>query len=171
MSISSAARQVARRLQASNLKAVFAESCTGGLVSGALTKIAGISSYHCGGVVVYRNETKMAYLKIPPKLLKQPGPVSAEVASLMAQRVLEITPEANIAAAVTGHLGPAAPPELDGHVYVAIAWRANLRSRPKQPVVRFVCCRAGQSRAVRQRWVVEQVLDLLSEQIAAARKP
>ena len=50
--------------QETNRKIVFAESCTGGLVSGALTKIPGISQCHCGGVVVYRNETKQAYLGI-----------------------------------------------------------------------------------------------------------
>src|SRR5262245_64415356 len=96
------AARVARLLQQSGRKVVFAESCTGGLVSGSLTKIPGISSYHCGGVVVYRNETKQAYLDIPAALLKQPGPVSREVAEQMAQRVLAKTPEANLAAAVTG---------------------------------------------------------------------
>ena len=109
MSIPSAARRVARLLKATGLKVVFAESCTGGLVSGALTKIPGISNHHCGGVVVYRNETKMAYLDIPAALLADPGPVSAEVAELMARRVLEKTPEADVAVSVTGHLGPNAP--------------------------------------------------------------
>src|SRR5213592_3408594 len=106
MSISSAARRVARLLRQSNRKVVFAESCTGGLVSGALTRIPGISNYHCGGVVVYRNETKIAYLEIPAGILKKPGPVSAEVAKLMAQKVLKKTPEADVAVSVTGYLGP-----------------------------------------------------------------
>src|SRR5437868_4842363 len=82
MSITAAARRVARLLQATGCKLVLAESCTGGLVSGALTKIPGISNHHCGGVVVYRNATKQAYLNIPAKLLDDPGPVSAEVAEL-----------------------------------------------------------------------------------------
>src|SRR4029078_7667198 len=83
MSITSSARRVARLLKTAGRKVVFAESCTGGLVSGALTKIPGISNHHCGGMVVYRNETKMAYLGIPAKLLDRPGPVSAEIAELM----------------------------------------------------------------------------------------
>src|SRR5262245_51961792 len=98
MSISAAARRVARLLKATNRKVVFAESCTGGLVSGALTAIPGISNYHCGGMVVYRNETKIAFLGIPKKLLDKVGPVSREVAALMAQNVLAKTPEAHIAA-------------------------------------------------------------------------
>src|SRR5436305_4877219 len=100
MSISSAARRVARLLRQSNRKVVFAESCTGGLVSGALTKIPGISNWHCGGMVVYRNETKMAYLGIPATILDNPGPVSTAVAKLMARRVLVKTPEADLAASV-----------------------------------------------------------------------
>jgi PncC family amidohydrolase len=160
----SAARRIARLLKSTGHKVVFAESCTGGLVSGALTKIPGISDYHCGGVVVYRNETKTAYLDIPPATLESPGPVSAKVAELMALRVLEKTPEAHIALSVTGHLGPNAPPKLDGHVYAAIA----RRDAPSRTKTTFLQCRRD-SRAVRQRWVVERVLDLLSDELEAAK--
>jgi hypothetical protein len=69
MSIPAAARRVARLLMATSRKVVFAESCTGGLVSGALTAIPGISNHHCGGMVVYRNESKIVLLDIPRKLL------------------------------------------------------------------------------------------------------
>lgn len=125
MPLLSAARRVARLLQQSNHKIVFAESCTAGLVSATLSRIAGISSWHCGGVVPYRNETKTAYLGIDPKVLKKPGPVSELVAREMAERVLSKTPEATIAASITGHLGPNTPPKLDGIVYVAIALRCS----------------------------------------------
>src|SRR5689334_8622947 len=141
MSIASAARRVACLLKAADYKVVFAESCTGGLVSGALTKIAGISNYHCGGVVVYRNETKMAYLGIPAAVLKSPGPVSVEVAELMAKNVLKKTPEADIAVSVTGHLGPDAPPELDGRVYVGIVLRIRAARRSSSVNVHPLRCR------------------------------
>jgi nicotinamide-nucleotide amidase len=153
----SAARRVARLLKKTNRKVVFAESCTGGLVSGALTKIPGISQWHCGGVVVYRNETKQAYLSIPAAVLKNPGPVSAEVAELMAKSVLKLTPEADLAAAVTGHLGPNAPPKLDGLVFIAVAWRVH-KNVDANFAVKQLRCRRDQSRLPRQRWVVEQVL-------------
>jgi PncC family amidohydrolase len=159
MSITSSARRVARLLKATGCKVVFAESCTGGLVSGSLTKIPGISSYHCGGVVVYRNETKTAYLGISAKLLAEPGPVSPDVAQLMARRVLELTPEADLAVSVTGHLGPDAPPKLDGRVYAAVAWRkADVKTHPLR-------CHRRDSRAKRQHWVIEQVLDLLAGEL------
>jgi PncC family amidohydrolase len=145
-------------LRTQNCKVVFAESCTGGLVSATLTKIPGISNYHCGGVVVYRNATKSAYLGISEALLEEHGPVSEEVTRELARRVLRKTPEADVAAAVTGHLGPNAPPKLDGQAFVAVAWRAA----PARVIVRRLRC-PRQSRVARQRWVVEQVLKLLGD--------
>jgi nicotinamide-nucleotide amidase len=172
MSISSAAHRVARLLKTADCKVVFAESCTGGLVSGSLTKIPGISKYHCGGVVVYRNQTKTAHLGIPAGILDDPGPVSREVTQLMAVRVLERTPEADVAAAVTGHLGPGAPPKLDGLIFIAVAWRGRLSSVSKIPTVNVkqLRCKKGASRVPRQRWVVEQVLEFLADELAAASK-
>jgi len=159
----SPARRVARLLQAADLKVVFAESCTGGLVSGALTKIPGISNHHCGGVVVYRNETKMAYLGISAATLKNSGTVSPDVAELMARRVLEMTPEADIAVSVTGHLGPNAPARLDGRVFASVAKRKEV-DRAKTVAFR---CRRDDSRSIRQRWVVEQVLQMLGDELEA----
>jgi PncC family amidohydrolase len=159
----SPARRVARLLEAADLKVVFAESCTGGLVSGALTNIPGISNHHCGGVVVYRNETKTAYLGISAATLKNPGPVSPKVAELMVRHVLEMTPEADIAVSVTGHLGPNAPARLDGRVYVAVARR---KGSPRVKTTSLQC-RLNDSRAFRQRWVVEQVLQFLGDELEA----
>lgn len=159
MSITSSARQVARLLKQTNQKIVFAESCTGGLLSGSLTKIAGISEHHCGGVVTYRNETKAEYLGIPRKPLIDPGPVSRVVAEQMARRVLAMTPEATIAASVTGHLGPNAPPDLDGLVFVGIAHKVGKRI---DVAVTELHCRPRDRRIARQRWVIEQALRLLA---------
>ncbi len=161
MTIADSARRVAKLLAASGHKVVFAESCTGGLVSGALTRIPGISEHHCGGVIVYRNATKTQYLDIPQKLLDDKGPVSREVAELMAVRVLEKTPEATIAVSVTGHLGPNAPPRLDGRVFIGIARRSTA------PRVHSLRCRLSDSRTVRQRWVVEQALAILDKELTS----
>ncbi|MGI8982455.1 MAG: CinA family protein [Pirellulaceae bacterium] len=168
MSLPAIVRRVAELLKQKDLKVVFAESCTGGLVAGALTRIPGISDYHCGGVVVYRNATKEAYLGIPARLLKNPGPVSEVVAREMAIRVLKRTPEADLSAAVTGHLGPGAPPELDGVVYIAIALRQRDRKPPKKrtgvTVVRYQCRTSGK-RLRRQKEVVEEVLLQLEQSL------
>jgi len=163
MSISSAARRVSQLLKQLELKVVFAESCTGGLVSGSLTAIPGISNFHCGGVVTYRNATKSAYLDIPKPLLVRPGPVSQIVAQRMAASVLKKTPEADVSISVTGHLGPRAPAELDGQVFISIARRGSKGRR----VTTYELNCPQKSRVMRQKWVVEQVLELLCEYLSA----
>ncbi|MCU0878437.1 MAG: nicotinamide-nucleotide amidohydrolase family protein [Pirellulaceae bacterium] len=160
MSHRAAARRVVNLLERTGLKLAVAESCTGGLVSGALTAIPGVSAVHCGGVITYRNETKSAYLGIPASLLRRPGPVSPEVAERMVMGVLQKTPEAGIGVSVTGHLGPDAPADLDGRVYVAIAER-----RPRRAVCHELTCAAIEGRTGRQNWVVGQVLKILGEHL------
>lgn len=170
MSIPTQVRRIAALLKQRNLKVVFAESCTGGLVAGSLTRVPGISDYHCGGVVVYRNATKEAYLGIPARLLKNPGPVSEIVAREMAIRVLDLTPEADISAAVTGHLGPGAPQELDGVVFIAVAWRKTNTKQRKPTVATKVIryqCHSSDERLPRQKEVVEQVLLQLEVAVVA----
>jgi nicotinamide-nucleotide amidase len=123
--VNESAARVAALLHASDRRLVLAESCTAGLVAATLARIPGISEHLCGSAVVYRNGTKSAWLGIEPAVLDDPriGPVSAEVTRELAFGVLRTTPEANLSAAVTGHLGPNSPPGLDGVVHVAIAVR------------------------------------------------
>jgi nicotinamide-nucleotide amidase len=130
------ARKVVDRLKVLNLRIVLAESCTGGFASALLTRIPGVSEFHCGSAVVYQIATKAEWLGVPKSLLKDPGPVSREVACKMVEGALAITPHADIAGAVTGHLGPGAPPGQDGLVYVAFARRGRSRKVAKMAVAR-----------------------------------
>ncbi|MBI1344779.1 nicotinamide-nucleotide amidohydrolase family protein [bacterium] len=109
-----------------NCRIVFAESCTAGLVSATLSRISGISEWHCGSAVTYRNDTKHQWLGVSNELLNPPGPgpVSQEVAQAMALGVLNRTPEADLSASITGHLGPNAPIEQDGLIWIAVARRS-----------------------------------------------
>jgi nicotinamide-nucleotide amidase len=135
------ARKLVERLKSLNLRIVLAESCTGGLASALLTRIPGVSEFHCGSAVVYQIATKAAWLGVPKSLLRNPGPVSREVAAKMAEGVLATTPHADIAGAVTGHLGPGAPPEQDGLVYIAFARRGRSRKATKTVVTRHELAR------------------------------
>ena len=117
------ARRLAELLGRQQRTIVFAESCTGGLISATLAEIPGISRWLCGSAVVYQEATKTAWLNVPSSILKEFGPVSAETAEAMALGVLRTTPQAAVAAAVTGHLGPQAPAEQDGLLYAAVAVR------------------------------------------------
>ncbi|MBI2261679.1 MAG: CinA family protein [Caulobacterales bacterium] len=82
-----------------------AESCTGGLVSGALTAIAGSSAVVERGFVTYSNAAKVDLLGVPMELIERHGAVSEPVARAMAQGVLARSP-ARISVAVTGIAGP-----------------------------------------------------------------
>ena len=117
------AHEIAEQLTRLGMRIVFAESCTGGLLSATLARIPGISNVHCGSAVVYRLDTKTQWLGIEKTILVNPGAVSEPVARLMAEGVLKRTPEASIAASITGHLGPNAPAHQDGLIYVGIAIR------------------------------------------------
>ena len=153
--------RLARLLVQHRLKVVFAESCTAGLASAMLAEVPGISSHHCGGVVVYRNETKQQYLGIPAELLAVHDAVSAPIAREMVERVLGLTPEADYAAAVTGHLGPNAPEGKDGLVFIAIAQR----DRPAETLVEAFHCSPSEERVDRQRTVAIEVLKRLADRI------
>ena len=120
-----AAVDLADRLRETGRRVVFAESCTAGLIAASLGEVPGISEHLCGSAVVYRNAAKSAWLDVPITDLEDPsvGAVSPEVASAMATGVLERTPEADVAASVTGDLGPNAPAETDGRAFVGLATR------------------------------------------------
>lgn len=123
MSCTEEARTLAQLILEKQIRVVFAESCTAGLVSASLAMNPGISAYHCGSAVTYRETTKQAWLDVSARDLEKFTAVSEPVARQMALGVLKITPEADWSAAVTGHLGPSAPPGFDGLVFVALAER------------------------------------------------
>lgn len=82
-----------------------AESCTGGLIAGRLTDIAGSSDAFDRGFVTYSNAAKIEMLGIRPETLEAHGAVSEEIAAEMAQGALSRS-RAGIAVAVTGIAGP-----------------------------------------------------------------
>lgn len=100
-----AARKVVEANIAAGRKIAVAESCTGGLVSAALTEIPGSSAAFEAGYVTYSNEAKLAMLGVSSDVLETFGAVSIAVAWGMARGALEKT-DADIAVAITGIAGP-----------------------------------------------------------------
>src|SRR5690349_12720760 len=92
-------------LRTRRLKLVTAESCTGGLIAGLLTEIAGSSDVVERGFVVYSNEAKMSLLGVPQNVIDMHGAVSEATARAMAEGAIENSP-ADIAVSVTGIAGP-----------------------------------------------------------------
>jgi nicotinamide-nucleotide amidase len=99
------AHEVMAALIANRLTIATAESCTGGLIAGALTSVAGSSEAVYGGFVTYANEAKIAMVGVPFALLHEFGAVSKEVALAMAEGALGAA-GTHIAVAVTGIAGP-----------------------------------------------------------------
>jgi nicotinamide-nucleotide amidase len=99
------AEELGRRLTAKAWQAATAESCTGGLVAGAITAIGGSSGWFERGFVTYSNEAKAEVLHVPPAILARHGAVSAETARAMAEGAIAAS-RAAVAVAVTGIAGP-----------------------------------------------------------------
>ena len=124
----SAARALIDAARARGWKIAAAESCTGGLVSAAITDIAGSSDVFDRGFVTYSYPAKVAMLGVPQALLTAHGAVSEPVARAMAEGALAAS-DADLAIAVTGVAGPgASDAKPEGMVWFATAIAAASRS-------------------------------------------
>jgi nicotinamide-nucleotide amidase len=97
--------QVAALLRAKGWRISTAESCTGGLIAGRLTALAGSSDYVAGGLVVYANAAKVALAGVDPATIEEHGAVSLPVADALALGALRAL-DTDIAIGVTGIAGP-----------------------------------------------------------------
>lgn len=151
------AERLADRATARGAMVTTAESCTGGLLAGAITDIPGASAVLERGFVAYSNESKMQLLGVDPRLIAAHGAVSAEVASAMATGALERS-SADVAVSITGIAGPeggsAAKPV--GLVFFAVAARGHA---PRIESRLF----PGASRAFVREKAVEAALEMLIE--------
>jgi nicotinamide-nucleotide amidase len=133
-------QQVATLLTDSGRTIATAESCTGGLVAGRLTDLAGSSAYVLGGVVVYSNAAKTALAGVDPALIERVGAVSVEVAEALADGAIGAL-GADVGVGVTGIAGPGGGTEDKpvGTVCFSVATRdgARLTRRLLLPGGRF----------------------------------
>jgi len=122
------AENVLELYRAAGKRLATAESCTGGLIAGCLTEIAGSSDVVDRGFVTYSNAAKTEMLGVSAALLEHPGPgaVSAEVAVAMAKGALEKS-QAEVAVSATGIAGPggATADKPVGLVYLGWALRGG----------------------------------------------
>lgn len=100
-----AAEALVRALSERGLTVTSAESCTGGLLSGAITSVAGASSVFHTGFVTYANDAKTRMLGVQPETLQAHGAVSQQTAAEMALGALKAA-GADLAISVTGIAGP-----------------------------------------------------------------
>ncbi len=152
------ASQVAALLAEHEHRLVLAESCTAGLISATLAEVPGISSLFCGSCVVYRDRTKIQWLGVDPTMLQRWSAESQQATSAIAQGVLQRTAEATLALGITGHLGPDAPADQDGRIFLAVWARESGRLTEVAAVQEELVTTA---RVERQREAVTQALSLL----------
>jgi nicotinamide-nucleotide amidase len=119
-------RALVERLTSRGQTITSAESCTGGLLAGAITAVPGSSACFHAGWVCYSNAIKSAQLGVPEALFASVGAVSREVAGAMARGALERS-GAHWALSVTGIAGPdgGTATKPVGTVYIGLASRAG----------------------------------------------
>lgn len=120
------ARDFLAGMRAKGWKFTSAESCTGGLIAGLLTEIAGSSDVVDRGFVTYSNEAKTALVNVPAELIAAHGAVSEEVVRAMAEGALRNS-LADISVAVSGVAGPGGgtAEKPVGRVHIAASSKTN----------------------------------------------
>ncbi len=105
-----------------NLTFATAESCTGGLIGGAITAISGSSAVFKGGITAYDNDVKIDLLRVQKDTLKAHGAVSEATATEMAKGAKDAL-NVDIALSVTGIAGPGGggPDKAVGTVWIGLA--------------------------------------------------
>lgn len=155
--ISDLAEKVIEANKAAGRTVVLAESCTGGLVAGALTEVPGSSAVLDRSFVTYSNEAKMEMLGVSSEIIETFGAVSIACVWAMAQGALERS-NADVAIAVSGVAGPDGGTKLKpvGTVVFARAYR-NSDNEPEGELKHF----DGENRADIRRQATVCALELL----------
>jgi len=150
-------REIHRLLSRHGLTLAVAESCTGGLLSEALTRLPGSSAYFLLGVVAYSNQAKQEILGTPAKTLGRYGAVSAPIARSMAEKARK-KGRCDIGIGITGIAGPSGgtPAKPVGTVFIALKTADRLLCK------RF--CFSGSRSGIRRQTVIA-ALKLLLQQL------
>ena len=115
------AKNIVKKLLKKKLKISVAESCTGGMVSSAITSIGGSSKVFTFGAVAYSNQSKINVLRVSKNIIRKHGAVSKEVCLAMVKNSAKIG-KTNLSLSVTGIAGPTGGTRKKpvGLVYVGI---------------------------------------------------
>ena len=114
-------KQIINLLKTKNINLSVAESCTGGMLAQVITSISGASKIFKFGIITYSNQSKIKYLKVPPKIIKKYGAVSKNCCKAMVENLSKIS-KAQLNIAITGIAGPKGGTKLKpvGLVYIGI---------------------------------------------------
>ena len=145
-------------LKRKKLKIAFAESCTGGMLSSAITSVSGSSKVFTMGLVTYSDQAKTSILKIPPKIIKKYGAVSVQCCLAMVNNISKIS-KSKVCVSITGIAGPKGGSKQKpvGLVYIGIS--------VGKKVVINKCNFKNKGRIFIQKQTVKKTLNLLVQLI------
>jgi len=136
------------------MKLAIAESCTGGMLSSAITSVSGSSKVFMMGLVTYSNRAKTGILKVPQKIIKKYGAVSVQCCLAMVNNLSKIS-KSKVCVSITGIAGPKGGSKKKpvGLVYIGI--------KIGKKVFVSKCNFKDKGRAYIQRQTVKKSLNLL----------
>ncbi len=139
-------------------KIAIAESCTGGMLSSAMTSVSGSSKVFTIGLVTYSNQSKTSILKVPEKIIKKFGAVSVQCCLAMVNNLSKIS-KSKVCISITGIAGPKGGSKQKpvGLVYIGI--------RVGKKVVVNKCNFKNKGRIFIQKQTVKKSLNLLAQLI------
>ncbi len=98
-------KKIVSFLRNKKFKLAIAESCTGGMLSSAITSVSGASKVFSMGLVTYSNQAKMSILKVPKKIIQKHGAVSIQCCLSMVNNLSKIS-KSKVCVSITGIAGP-----------------------------------------------------------------
>ena len=151
-------QKIVSLLKKNKLKLAIAESCTGGMLSSAITSVSGSSKIFMMGLVTYSNQAKTGILKVPQKIIKKYGTVSVQCCLAMVNNLQKIS-KSKVCVSITGIAGPKGGSTLKpvGLVYIGI--------KVRKKVVVNKCNFKNKGRVFIQKQTVKKSLNLLSKLI------
>ena len=148
-------KKIVSLLKRKKFKLAIAESCTGGMLSSAITSVSGSSKVFTMGLVTYSNQAKTSILKIPNQIIKKNGAVSVQCCLAMVNNLSKIS-KAKICISITGIAGPKGGSKQKpvGLVYIGV--------KIGKKVVVNKCNFKNNGRTFIQRQTVKKALNLLA---------
>ena len=153
-------KKIISLIKRKRMKLAIAESCTGGMLSSAITSVSGSSKVFTMGLITYSNQAKTSILKVHQKIIKKHGAVSVQCCLAMVNNLSKIS-KSKICVSITGIAGPQGGSKQKpvGLVYIGI--------RVGKKVIVNKCNFKNKGRAYIQRQTVKKSLNLLTKLIIA----
>jgi len=148
-------KKIVSFLKRKKFKLAIAESCTGGMLSSAITSVSGSSKVFTMGLVTYSNQAKTSILKIPNQIIKKNGAVSVQCCLAMVNNLSKIS-KAKICISITGIAGPKGGSKQKpvGLVYIGV--------KIGKKIIVNKCNFKNNGRTFIQRQTVKKALNLLA---------